>query len=111
MMSDILSHLSFLLAIGEKSRAITEFKEYNAKMRECLAMVSDTSVELFAEIQKWVNKFAMCCDVLDAILAVWENTIEENKIKLKKLLDEYNSDAVILTGFCLRETAENTLEL
>ncbi|MBR3753642.1 MAG: beta-N-acetylglucosaminidase domain-containing protein [Clostridia bacterium] len=111
MMSDILSHLSFLLATGEKGRALAEFKEYNANMRECLALVSDTSVELFAEIQKWVKKFAMCCDVLDAILAVWENTTEENKIKIKKLLDEYNSDAVILTGFCLRETAEKTLEL
>ncbi|MBR4051401.1 MAG: beta-N-acetylglucosaminidase domain-containing protein [Clostridia bacterium] len=111
MMSDILSHLSFLLATGEKSRAITEFKEYNAKMRECLAVVSDTSVELFAEIQKWVKKFVMCCDVLDAILAVWENTTVENKENLKKLMDAYNSDAVILTGFCLRETAEKTLEL
>ncbi|MBR6634504.1 MAG: beta-N-acetylglucosaminidase domain-containing protein [Clostridia bacterium] len=111
MMSDILSHLSFLLATGEKSSAITEFKEYNAKMRECLAVVSDTSVELFAEIQKWVKKFAMCCDVLDAILAVWENTTAENKKNLKKLMDAYNSDAVILTGFCLRETAEKTLEL
>jgi len=80
-------------------------------MRECLAMVSDTSVELFAEIQKWVKKFAMCCDVLDAILAVWEKNTVENKENLKKLLDAYNSDAVILTGFCLRETAEKTLEL
>lgn len=111
MMSDILSHLSFLLATGEKDRALAEFKAYNAKMRECLAMVSDTSVELFAEIQKWVKKFAMCCDVLDAILAVWEKNTVENKENLKKLLDAYNSDAVILTGFCLRETAEKTLEL
>ena len=111
MMSDILSHLSFLLATGEKDRALAEFKAYNAKMRECLAMVSDTFVELFAEIQKWVKKFAMCCDVLDAILAVWENNSVENKGNLKKLLDAYNSDAVILTGFCLRETAEKTLEL
>lgn len=111
LMSDVLSHLSFLLAIGEKDRAVAEFKEYNAKMRECLALVSDTSVELFAEIQKWVKKFAMCCDVLDAILAVWEKTTEENKKNLKELMDAYNSDAVILTGFCLRETAEKTLEL
>ena len=111
LMSDVLSHLSFLLATGEKGRAVAEFKEYNAKMRECLSMVSDTTVELFAEIRKWVKKFAMCCDVLDAILAVWENTTEENKANLARLMDAYNSDAVILTGFCLRETAEKTLEL
>ncbi len=111
MMSDVLSHLSFLLAIGEKGRALAEFNEYNAKMRECLDMVSDTSVELFAEIQKWVKKFAMCCDVLDAIVAVWETPTEENKANLAELMDTYNSDAVILTGFCLRETAEKALEL
>ena len=111
MMSDILSHLSFLLAIGEKGRAIDEFMEYNTKMRECLEMVSDTSIELFAEIQKWVKKFAMCCDVLDSILAVWENPSNDNKAYLADIIDKYNSDAVILTGFCLRETAEKTLEM
>ena len=73
--------------------------------------MSDTTVELFAEIKKWVKKFSMCCDLLDAILAVWEENTSENKEILAVLLDKYNSDAVILTGFCLRETAEKTLEL
>lgn len=111
LMSEILSHLSFLVATGEKEKAISEFRAYNAKMRECLETVSDTSVELFAEIKKWVKKFSMCCDVLDAILAVWEENTPENKKILAVLLDKYNSDAVILTGFCLREAAEKTLEL
>lgn len=111
LMSEILSHLSFLMATGEKEKAICEFKEYIVKMRECLATVSDTSVELFAEMQKWVGKFSMCCDVLDAILAVWEDNTPDNKEKLAVLIDRYNSDAVVLTGFCLRETAEKTLEL
>lgn len=111
LMSEILSHLSFLVATGETEKAISEFREYNAKMRECLATVSDTSVDLFAEMQKWVRKFSMCCDVLDAILAVWEDNTPDNKTKLALLIDKYNSDAVVLTGFCLRETAEKTLEL
>lgn len=111
LMSEILSHLNFLVATGEKEKAVSEFRVYNAKMRECLETVSDTSVELFAEIKKWVKKFSMCCDVLDAILAVWEENTPENKEILAELLDKYNSDAVILTGFCLRETAEKTLEL
>lgn len=111
LMSEILSHLSFLMATGENEKATCEFKEYIVKMRECLATVSDTSVELFAEMQKWVGKFSMCCDVLDAILAVWEDNTPDNKEKLAVLIDRYNSDAVVLTGFCLRETAEKTLEL
>ena len=111
LMSEILSHLSFLMATGETEKAVAEFREYNAKMRECLAVVSDTSVELFAEISKWVRKFSMCCDVLDAILAVWENNTPDNKANLAVMIDRYNQDAVVLAGFCLRETAEKTLDL
>ena len=111
LMSEVLSHLSFLVATGDTQKAIGEFKEYNAKMRECLATVSDTSVELFAEMQKWVKKFSLCCDVLDAILAVWVENTPENKAILSELIEKYNSDAVVLAGFCLRETAEKTLEL
>ncbi len=111
LMSEVLSHLSFLVATGDTEKAIYEFREYNLKMRECLATVSDTSVELFAEMQKWVKKFSLCCDVLDAILAVWVENTHENKANLSYLIEKYNSDAVVLAGFCLRETAEKTLEL
>ncbi|MBQ8210252.1 MAG: beta-N-acetylglucosaminidase domain-containing protein [Clostridia bacterium] len=110
LMSDKLSHLSFLMATGQKEQAVVGFKEYNAKMRECLAMIQDTSVPLFAEIGKWTKKFAMCCDVLDAICAVWEEPSLYNKQTLRELMDAYNSDAVILTGFCLREAAEKALD-
>lgn len=109
LMSDTLSHLGFLLATGKREQALVELREYNAKMRECLDMISDTSVSLFNEMSKWTKKFAMCCDVLDAIYDVWQENTPGNKNKLQLLLDRYNSDAVILTGFCLRETAEKTL--
>ena len=73
-------------------------------------MISDTSVPLFEEMQKWVKKFSMCCDLLDAIYEMWENPDNQKKEKLADLLEKYNSDAVILTGFCLREMAEKTLK-
>ncbi len=111
LMGDVLSRLNFLLSIGEKQKAIDEFAEYNKAMRNCLELVSDTSVELFYEIQKWVRKFSMCCDLLDAILAVWKDNSPEKKSCLADLLNRYNSDAVILTGFCLREIAEKTLAM
>ena len=78
-------------------------------MRKCLTLISDTSVPLFAEIQKWVKKFSMCCDLLDNIYIAKENPSQENKKILLDELQKYNSDGTILTGFCLREMAEKTL--
>ncbi len=110
-MSETLAHINFLLSSGDKEGALKEFKEYNTNMRKCLNMLEDTSVELFKEMAKWVKKFAMCCDLLDAIYNTWENPTEENFVILKDLTEKYNSDGTILTGFCLREAAEKTLNL
>lgn len=111
LMGETLLHISFLNEIGEREKAQKEFSEYNAKMRECLEMLSDESHPLFKELKKWVKKFSMCCDMLDSIFETQCNPDEENKNKLSALLEKYNSDAVLLTGFCLREAAEKTLKL
>ncbi len=111
LMSDTLAHINFLLSSGDKEGALKEFKEYNTNMRKCLEMLNDTSVELFKEMQKWVKKFSMCCDLLDSIYDTWENPTEEKFTILKDLTEKYNSDGTILTGFCLREAAEKTLNL
>ena len=110
-MSNTLARLNFLVSTGEQEKAVAEFADYNAKMRECLALISDESVPMFAEMKKWVNKFSMCCDLLDAIRNVWVNPTEENIANLAKLTEEYNMNGVSLTGFCLREAAEKTLKL
>lgn len=109
-MSRTFEIINFHKAIGEEEKALEVFRDYNSKCRECLNLISDTSVPLFEEMQKWVRKFSMCCDLLDLIYSVWENPTEENKASLAALLDKYNSDAVILTGFCLREMAEKTIK-
>ncbi|MBQ7115836.1 MAG: beta-N-acetylglucosaminidase domain-containing protein [Clostridia bacterium] len=110
-MSDKLSHINFLLSNGRQQDALAEFREYNLNMRKCLEMLEDTSIELFKEMAKWVNKFSMCCDLLDAIYNQWEKPSEDNYNILKDLTEKYNSDGTVLTGFCLREAAEKTLKL
>ncbi len=109
-MSETFEKINFQRAIGNKEESLRIFREYNQKCRECLTMLSDTSVPLFEEMQKWVRKFSMCCDLLDAIYAMQENPDENKKAYLAELLEKYNSDAVVLTGFCLRENAEKTLK-
>ena len=110
-MSEKLSHISFLNSTGKNEEALKEFKDYNANMRECLEMISDTTVPLFNEMTKWVKKFSMCCDLLDAIYNVWASPSESNIKILSELTQKYNSDGTVLTGFCLREAAEKTLNL
>ena len=109
-MGDVLMKAAFLETSGKKEEGLAVLEEYNSKMRECLALISDTNNPLFEEMQKWVRKFSMCCDLLDAIYAAKKEPSEETKTALSELLEKYNSDAVILTGFCLREAAEKTLE-
>lgn len=111
LMSNTLAHINFLLSSGDKEGALKAFKEYNTNMRKCLEMLNDTRVELFKEMAKWVKKFSMCCDLLDAIYNTWETPTEENYNTLKDLTEKYNSDGTVLTGFCLREAAEKTLSL
>lgn len=108
-MSRTLAEINSLWNKGECEKSAGKFKAYNSKMRECLAMLRDTSVPLFKELKKWVDKYSMCCDLLDAILKMRLEPSEENKNDLAQQLETYNMNAVLLTGFSLRETAEKTL--
>ena len=108
-MGQLLSKISFLEANGKKEESLELLSSYISDMRKCLALVSDTNVPLFDELQKWVRKFSMCCDLLDDIYIAKVNPSIENKNKLSDALQKYNSDGTILTGFCLREFAEKTL--
>ena len=108
-MGQVLSDVSFLEANGETEKALELLNSYISEMRKCLTLINNTGVPLFAELQKWVRKFSMCCDLLDDIYRAKENPSQENKDTLSANLQKYNSDGTILTGFCLRETAEKTL--
>ncbi len=110
-MSDVLSHIAFLKSTGKNAQAMNEFADYIDKMENCLEMLKDTSFELFNEMDKWVEKFEMCCRLLQMIYDTQIEPTHENKDKLSLLLNKYNRDAVIMTGFCLREAAEKTLKI
>lgn len=108
-MSETLSHIAFLESVGKKEEALSEFRAYINNMRECLELISNTEIPLFAEMQKWVKKFSMCCDLLDDIYAVKEKPTKENVAALIENTHTYFFDAVLLTGFCLREATEKTI--
>ena len=108
-MSRTLAHVAFLEASGKKEEALAYLGEYIKNMYDCYNMLRDTSVPLFAELKKWVKKFGMCCDLLQQIYNAKQNPSSENMKVLEENLEKYNSDGVLLTGFCLREMAEKTV--
>ena len=109
-MSNTLAHVAFLEASGKKDEALTYLNGYVKNMRACLTLISDTAVPLFEELKKWVKKFSMCCDLLDAIYNAKKSPSAESLAALCQETEKYNSDGVILTGFCLREMAEKTIK-
>ncbi len=111
IMSEKLAYVSFLYATKRQEQAANELSSYIREMYACLEMLENPSVELFNEIKKWTGKFRMCCELLELIYKTMLNPSEQNKSRLRDMLEKYNSDAVILTGFCLREAAEKALNL
>ena len=108
-MGQVLSKVSFLESTDNKEEALNLLSSYINDMKNCLKLISNTDVPLFEEMKKWVRKFSMCCDLLDDIYNAKENPSQENKKTLYDNLQKYNSDGTILTGFCLREMAEKTI--
>ncbi len=111
LMSDVLSKIAFLNSSGKISEAQAEFLHYIEEMKACLYMLKNSPDELFKELSKWIEKFELCCGLLESIYATQKEPSEENKGELFELLQKYNRDAVLLTGFCLREAAEKALKL
>lgn len=111
LMSKTLAHINFLISCGKHEEAFEEFSDYNENMRNCLNMLRDKSVPLFEELEEWVEKFAMCCDLLDAIYLALKEPLPNNIENLRELNQKYNADATALTGFCLREAAEKVLKM
>lgn len=108
-MGQVLSKVSFLESTDNKEEALKLLNSYIKDMKKCLLLISNVDVPLFNELKKWVRKFSMCCDLLDYIYNAKENPSTENKKTLYNNLQKYNNDGTILTGFCLREMAEKTI--
>ncbi len=108
-MGAVLTKIASLNNTGKHSLAMAEFSEYLKKMHSCLELISDQTNPLFRELSKWVEKFRMCCGVLDGVYTLWASPTAEKVETLHKLIEDYNGDAVMLTGFCLREMAEKSV--
>lgn len=109
-MSDTLRNIYFYYNSGEKEKAFGIFNDYLKAVNSCNEMLKE-DFPIFNELKKWSGKFAKSCKLLELLKLTMENPNEENKDILKTELEKYNSDAVILTGFCLREAAEKALLL
>ena len=110
-MSAMFSEFWFLYNHGEKEKALSLLSAYRKKSEECSEMLGDYTEPLFSELRKWSAKYKKCCRLLGLIEKTVSDPGGDNKKELKTVLDDYNADAVVLTGFCLREAANRALAL
>lgn len=110
-MSETLEKVWFAFSRGDKTAAFGILDTYIANCEKCAEMLDDKSVPLFNELTKWSEKFKKSNALLKLISKQMADTSPENAAVLSKALDEYNADAVILTGFCLRESAQRAIAL
>ncbi len=110
-MSAMFSEFWFLYSHGEKEKALSLLSAYRKKSEECSEMLGDYTEPLFSELKKWSAKYKKCCRLLRLIEKTVSDPSGDNKKELKAVLDDYNADAVVLTGFCLREAANRALAL
>ena len=109
-LSETLEKANFELSRGDTLAAFSILTQYLDKAFECAQMLKDTDVDLFKELERWSKKFADCCDILRLCLEALCSGDEDTKAELASKAVEYDRDATLLTGFCLREITQRVLD-
>ncbi len=109
-LSQTLDKALFELDHGSPFKAFAILSEYLDNAAACAEMLKDTSVPLFAELKVWSDKFDACVKILTLCFEAITSGDDETKAELFRLAEDYDRDATVLSGFCLREAVQQALE-
>ena len=109
-LSETLSKAQFLLNTGKQIEAFAILTEYLDNAFFCSEMLKDIENPRFNELKRWSEKFEKCCEILKLTLEVLCTCDNDTKNELLNKAEQYDKDATILTGFCLREAAQKAIE-
>ncbi len=110
-LSDTLSKASFLLNAGKQLEAFAVLTDYLDNASVCEIMLKDMTNPLFKELKRWSLKYGKCCEILKLTLELICSGDEETKKELFERAEQYDKDATLLTGFCLREAVQQAIEM
>ena len=109
-LNGVVSKAGMLMRAGDARSACGIIRAYTAPARRCAEMIGRQDKKLYSECQKWLGKFRLAIDILDACADTIETEDLAKALILKDFLSEYQSMPETVADFSLREAAETVLK-
>ena len=109
-LNSVVSKAGMLMRSGDARSACGIIRTYTAPARRCAEIISRQDKKLYSECEKWLGKFRLAIDILDACADTIETEDLSKALKLRDCLDEYQSMPETVADFSLREAAETVLK-
>ncbi len=94
---------------GDTAGAIEVLKAFYARMEDCRAFLAQSNHPIIPELQKWIKKYNLCCEVYALAVQCLEGAPVREQ--LAKKMEQYNETAAVLTEFGFRAFIETVLEV
>ncbi len=111
-MMEALEEAQTAYRIGNISEALRVLCAYAEKMEDCRVYLAESGHPLVGELQKWIRKYKLCCDVMrlaiDCLCAPEDAALRRT---LAERMEKYNETAATLTEFGFRAFVERVLEI
>ena len=94
---------------GDLLGALGALKAFYARMEGCRAFLAESGHPMIPELQKWIKKYNLCCEVFGLAIALLEGQPVREQLESK--MEAYNETAAVLTEFGFRAFVEKVLEI
>lgn len=94
---------------GDLGGALKVLRGFYARMEDSRLFLAQSKHPMIAELQKWVKKYTLCCEVFGLAIAVLEGLPVRDQLVQK--MEQYNETAAVLTEFGFRAFIEKVLEV
>jgi len=94
---------------GDLPGALGTLKAFYARMEDCRAFLAESAHPMIAELQKWIKKYNLCCEIFGLAIALLEG--QDVREALERKMEIYNESGTVLTEFGFRAFIEKILEV
>ena len=94
---------------GDLPSALECVGEYMEKMNECNEFLQSKSLPILVELEKWSNKYAVFCDILNGVFEMITSYDDETRDNVFARVHQYLADPAVLTTFHLEDLIKSVM--